>query len=204
MTPTINTLFCIGRNYALHAHELGNVVESEPVVFLKPNSSVSFGRDIVLPDYSSNVHHEVELVLLVGDIDGGTDGKISQQNLAGYGIGIDMTARDVQDKLKARRLPWTLAKGFRGAAVLTEFLPMADLSNLKLQLWVNDELRQDGNTSQMIYNVDYLLDFLHRHFGLQKGDVIFTGTPEGVGQLKAGDSVKLGLDGRHFYEFNVK
>lgn len=203
MTPTINTIFCIGRNYALHAHELGNAVEDEPVVFLKPNSSVNFGRDIVLPSYSNNIHHEVELVLLVGEI----DGKISQKNLAGYGIGIDLTARDVQDELKARRLPWTLAKGFKGAAVLTEFLPMTepmiDLANLGLQLWVNNELRQDGNTCDMIYNVDYLLDYLHQHFGLQAGDVIFTGTPKGVGQLKAGDSVKLGLDNSHFYEFNV-
>ena len=200
-TPTINTIYGIGRNYTLHAYELGNVVESEPAVFLKPNSSVNWGGDIVLPHFSNAVHHEVELVLLMGDM--ATDGKVNQKNIAGYGIGIDLTARDVQDELKSRRLPWTLAKGFKGASVLTEFLPMADLSDVRLQLWVNDELRQDGNSSQMIYNVDYLLQFLHRHFGLQAGDVIFTGTPAGVGKLSVGETVKLGLNNEHFYQFNV-
>ncbi len=200
--PIINTIYGIGRNYALHAYELGNVVESEPVVFLKPNSSINWGDTIALPEFSNAIHHEVELVLLMGE-PVLVNGTISQKSLAGYGIGIDLTARDVQDELKARRLPWTLAKGFKGASVLTKFLPMADLGDIRLQLWVNDELRQDGNSSQMIYNVDYLLQFLHRHFGLQAGDVIFTGTPEGVGKLSVGDRLKLGLNNTHFYQFNV-
>lgn len=192
----VGTIFCIGRNYAAHAAELGNVMEEEPVVFLKPAASLlAEGQPLVLPAFSREVHFECELVVLIGrDAD-----NVSEDDalacVAGYGIGLDLTARDVQAEIKARGLPWTKAKGFRGAACVSRFVPAAQLDpqQARFTLHVNGELRQQGDTSLMRFSVPYLVSYLSRLYGLREGDIVYTGTPAGVGALYAGDRLALDL-----------
>jgi len=178
----VSTVFCIGRNYAAHAAELGNAMEEEPVVFLKPAAALlQGGQPLQLPAFSQDVHYECELLAL--------------QYVAGYGIGLDLTARDVQTEVKAKGLPWTKAKGFRGAACVSAFVPAGELDPLaaRFTLQVNGQLRQQGDTTLMRFSVPYIVSYLSQVYGLRAGDVIFTGTPEGVGQLHAGDVLQLDL-----------
>lgn len=197
--PVAN-IFCIGRNYAAHAAELGNAVEEEPLVFLKPTSSlVADGATVALPAHSSDVHYEGELVLLVGK--GGVDVAEADAlaHVAGYALGVDLTARDVQSQAKIKGHPWTLAKGFRGAAWLSSFVPasrIADPQSLHFTLSVNGEVRQRGDTALMLFPVATLLSYLSRVYGLTAGDVIYTGTPAGVGALQPGDRVTMELPGQ--------
>lgn len=195
---TVGNIFCIGRNYSKHAEELGNTVPDQPMVFLKPTSSIIYNGDaIVLPEQSQNVHHEVELVIAIGK-----EGKnISEGNarhyIAGYGIGIDVTARDIQQKAKDNRHPWSVAKGFDTFAPISRFVavqPSTDFSAMKLSLAVNGEVRQHGKTSHMIFSVDTLIAYLSTIFTLSPGDLIFTGTPEGVSPIMAGDSIVATLN----------
>ncbi|WP_174875577.1 fumarylacetoacetate hydrolase family protein [Vogesella oryzae] len=192
----VNTVFCIGRNYAAHAAELGNAVEPEPLVFLKPNAALlPVGEPIRLPSYSSDVHYECELVVLIGE--GGDDIAEADalRHVAGYGIGLDLTARDVQGEAKRRGLPWTKAKGFRGAACISSFVPATalDPAAANFTLHVNGELRQQGDSRLMLYPVATIISYLSRTYGLQAGDLIYTGTPEGVGPLQPGDQLQLAL-----------
>ncbi len=198
---TVNNIYCIGRNYSEHIRELGNTPTGQPVVFLKPTTALSTANSLTLPKFSSDVHHEVELVLYIGkDID--DDRMPTLDDIAGFGVGLDLTARDIQSDLKAKGLPWTLAKGFRDGAWLSP-LTLGVPSTHKLCLAVNGQIRQDDSTDKMMYNYKDLLDFLHRHFGLRAGDLIYTGTPSGVGQLVAGDKLTIGLDNERF-EITVK
>ncbi len=177
----LRTIWCIGRNYAAHARELGNEVPQEPVVFLKPASSLLLtGGTLALPKDSNRVDHEVELVVGLGL------GKKPR-----YAVGIDFTARDVQEKLKKAGLPWTLAKGRRGFAAVGPFTD-AKLP-LDLTLAVNGEVRQRGSTKDMLWTVPQLVAYLDETFGLADGDLIFTGTPPGVGPLKSGDFIEASL-----------
>lgn len=188
----VNNIYCIGRNYAEHIAELNNTPSDNPVVFLKPTTSLTTSDKLTLPKFSNNIHHEVELVLYIGtDID---DNKTpTLDDVAGYAVGLDLTARDIQSELKAKGLPWTLAKGFRDGAWVSPF--RAGIPNThQLSLEVNGQTRQNDTTDKMLYNYEYLLNFLHTHFGLRAGDLIFTGTPSGVGQLTAGDKLVVGLD----------
>lgn len=177
----LRTIWCVGRNYAAHARELGNDVPEEPVIFLKPASALlATGGALVLPEDSNRVDHEVELVVGLGL------GKKPR-----YAIGIDFTARDVQERLKKAGLPWTLAKGRRGFAAVGPFVP-AELP-LDLTLAVNGEVRQHGSTKDMLWTVPQLLAYLDEKFGLSDGDIVFTGTPPGVGPLKSGDFLEASL-----------
>lgn len=195
----INTIFCIGRNYARHAAELGNTTEESPVVFLKPVSSVIHeGSAIELPAISSNVHHEAELVVLIGKGGRHITRENALQHVAGYAVGLDLTARDVQDTLKAKGLPWTIAKGFDTSACLSDFLDAAQLpdpTDLSFTLHVNGVPRQDGRTAMMLFPVDYIIAYLSSIFTLAEGDIIFTGTPEGVARIEAGDELLVALNG---------
>ena len=193
----VNNIYCIGRNYVEHIAELHNETPSEPVVFLKPNNSLlNQGSIINLPAYSQSVHYECELVLLIGqDADGDTPDEITSI-IAAYGVGLDLTARDVQSQLKAKGLPWTKAKGFRGAACVSDFVAASALSNPQdctFSLHINGVLRQQGQTSHMIYPLAAILQELATNYGLKAGDVVFTGTPAGVGELYAGDVLQLDL-----------
>ncbi|AUH50714.1 isomerase/hydrolase [Chromobacterium sp. ATCC 53434] len=199
-TVRIGNIFCIGRNYAAHAAELGNPVEDEPLVFLKPTSALlDESEPIRLPDYSSDVHHECELVVLIGK--GGDDIAPEQAlgHVAGYGIGLDLTARDVQGEAKRKGQPWTKAKGFRGAACVSALVPaarVADPQQLRFDLRVNGQLRQNGDAGLMLFTVARQISHLSRLYGLSDGDLIFTGTPEGVARIVSGDELELSLHGQ--------
>ncbi|AXE33522.1 fumarylacetoacetate hydrolase family protein [Chromobacterium phragmitis] len=195
----VGNIFCIGRNYAAHAAELGNRVETEPLVFLKPTSALlDESEPIRLSDYSRDVHHECELVALIGK--GGNDIPLARalSHVAGYGVGLDLTARDVQAGAKRNGHPWTKAKGFRGAACVSALAPaasVADPQRLTFELRVNGQLRQQGDAGLMLFSLADQISYLSRIYGLSDGDLIFTGTPEGVARLASGDRLDLSLHG---------
>jgi 2-keto-4-pentenoate hydratase/2-oxohepta-3-ene-1,7-dioic acid hydratase in catechol pathway len=179
----LGTIWCVGRNYAEHAKELGNALPSAPVIFLKPASSVVLsGGALRLPPDSKRVDHEVELVVARA-----ADGALLMA------VGVDFTARDIQEDLKKKGLPWTLAKGRPGFAALGPFVPAALPATLELS--VNGAVRQKGSTADMIFPVPKLLAYLDENFGLRRGDVVFTGTPSGVGPVAPGDRVEAALGG---------
>lgn len=189
----INTLFCIGRNYLLHARELNNPVPDEPIVFLKPNSAVVLNSGTIsLPEQSRDVHHEVELVIAIGKSGKNIPEAEALNYIAGYGIGIDFTARDIQQKAKEKGKPWSVAKGFDTFAPISTFLPYdgsKPFPDLTLELRINGETRQKGNTRDMLFPVPGLISYLSTIFTLSPGDLLFTGTPEGVGPVQPGDEI---------------
>lgn len=195
----IGKIICVGRNYAEHAKELGNEVPDKPVVFLKPASSIIFpGDEIKYPPFSDEMHHEVELVLLIGNKIKDASLEDAEIAIAGYGVGLDMTLRDVQSKLKSKGHPWTIAKCFDTSAVLSEFV-LKDDHNLTLDeeifLTVNDKERQRDKLNKMIFNPVELVQYLSSLMTLDEGDLIFTGTPKGVGKVNKGDVIKAGIVG---------
>lgn len=201
-------IICVGRNYADHARELNNEVPTEPVIFLKPDSAIlKDGKAFYLPDHLGGVHHELEIVLRICK-----NGKhISTKFAADYydqiGLGIDFTARDLQTKLKNKGLPWELAKGFDGSAVLGDFVPkgqLSDMANLQLELRVNGEKRQEGNTSDLLFSFEAIIAFVSQYFTLRQGDLIYTGTPAGVGPVVPGDTLEGYLNGEKRLGFQVK
>jgi 2-keto-4-pentenoate hydratase/2-oxohepta-3-ene-1,7-dioic acid hydratase in catechol pathway len=206
-THPVANIFCIGRNYAAHAAELGNAVEPEPVVFLKPTSALLHeGMPLTLPDFSQDVHHEVELVLLIGQGGKCIPRHQALAHVAGYGIGLDLTARDRQGEAKQKGLPWTLSKGFDGSACLSRFLPASAVTHpqaLHFHLDVNGVRRQTGDTRLMVYDLGFLIEYLSTRFTLQAGDLIYTGTPAGVAALAPGDVLDLDLNGQLQARFTV-
>jgi 5-carboxymethyl-2-hydroxymuconate isomerase len=191
-------LFCIGRNYVEHAQELNNEVPSQPLVFLKPTSTIIFDSEsIQIPPQSKNVHHEVELAVAIDKGGKNIPKEKALQHVGGYGIGIDVTARDIQQKAKEKGHPWTVAKGFDTFAPLSTFIKkdqVEDPQNLNLQISVNGEIRQSDSTKLMIHTVTDLIHYLSTIFTLQPGDVILTGTPKGVSAITQGDKIEASLD----------
>lgn len=187
----INTIFCVGQNYADHAKEMGGTVASSPVIFLKPsNAVIENGTPILLPTLSANVHHEVELTVLIGKGGRNISKPDAMNHVAGYGVGLDMTMRDVQLAAKKSGNPWSIAKGFFSSAPLspfTEASKIADPHRLEISLKVNGVVRQKTNSAKMNFKVDDLIVFLSSVFSLEEGDIIYTGTPEGVAQVVPGD-----------------
>ncbi|MEX1010518.1 MAG: fumarylacetoacetate hydrolase family protein [Balneolaceae bacterium] len=193
----LNNIFCIGLNYRLHAKEMNSAIPREPMVFLKPNSAVIFeGEPVLLPSRSSDVHHEIEMVIAVGGHGKNvTDDEVAPL-IAGVAVGIDFTARDLQQKAKSQGTPWSLAKGFDTFAPVSRFIRLedaGDLQNLQLTLNVNGEIRQQESTSDMIFTVREVIRYLSEVFTLQPGDLIYTGTPSGVGPVQSGDSLTATL-----------
>ncbi len=188
---TIGKIVCLARNYAEHAKELGNETPAAPVLFMKPASSViGDGEAVRIPAYSQECHYEVELAVLIGKKAQNVTAEQALEHVAGYGVGIDMTLRDVQNGLKAKGLPWEIAKGFDTSCPLSDFVPAAsvpDPHNLRLKLAVNGEARQDGCSSDMIHRVPQIIAHISTIFTLEPGDIILTGTPAGVGKVCAGD-----------------
>ena len=195
---SLGSIFCIGRNYPKHARELNNMVPDEPMVFLKPVSSViTSGETIQLPRQSQNVHHEVELVVVIGKKGRHISHADAYSHIAAYGVGIDVTARDLQQKAKKQRHPWSVAKGFDTFAPISNFERIketTDLGNMELSLQVNGSYRQQGHTENMYFGINDIIAHLSSIFTLHPGDLIFTGTPEGVSQIKAGDSIRALLN----------
>lgn len=201
-------LICIGRNYAAHIAELENERPTDPVVFIKPDSSVlPKEQDFYIPEFSDDVHHEVELLVKIKKVGKHIDPKFSNLYYDEIGLGIDFTARDLQSKLKEKGLPWEKAKGFDGAAVIGKWVSKdryADLENLSFQLEKNGEVVQDGNSSLMLWQIDELISYVSKYFMLKKGDIIFTGTPAGVSKVNPGDVLEGRIEGESFFKVNVK
>jgi 2-keto-4-pentenoate hydratase/2-oxohepta-3-ene-1,7-dioic acid hydratase in catechol pathway len=193
----VGKILCLGRNYRAHAAEMGSDVPTEPVVFLKPPTALlEEGEPIRLPSFSREIHHEVEMVLLVGREGRDIPREEALEYVIGYGVGLDLTARDLQAEAKKKGLPWTLAKGFDGSAPLSRFVradEVEDPGALDLELTVNGVVRQSSNTRLLVFPVDDLIMRLSRWFTLSVGDLIFTGTPEGVGPIGPGDRLEMRL-----------
>ena len=201
-------IICIGRNYADHIEELNNERPDDPVIFSKPETAVPRkGEPFFYPDFSQDIHHEVEIVLKISKIGKNIEEQFAHKYYEEIGVGIDFTARDIQSKLKAKGLPWELAKAFDRSAPVSDFVPkteFADLQNLSFRLDINDQTRQSGNTSFMLFKMDYIISFVSRYFTLKKGDLIFTGTPKGVGPVQIGDRLTAYIEDRKMLEFGVK
>jgi len=201
-------ILAIGRNYAEHIKELNNERPDEPVIFSKPDTAILRNNEpFYYPDFSKDIHHEVEILLKIEKEGKNIDPKFAHKYYKEIGIGIDFTARDLQQKAKEKGLPWDIAKGFNGSAPISEFVPLSDypdLKNLNFSLKVNGEYRQQGNTSMMLFDFDYMVAYLSRFFTLRKGDIIFTGTPKGVGPVKIGDRLEAFIEDKKMLEFEVK
>ncbi|MCF0074803.1 fumarylacetoacetate hydrolase family protein [Dyadobacter sp. CY261] len=201
-------IICVGRNYAEHIAELNNQTPDSPVIFLKPETAqIRLGEPFFYPDFSKDVHYEVELVVKINRVGKNIEERFAHKYYDEIGIGIDFTARDLQSELKAKGLPWELAKAFNGSAPVSEFVPVADFADIQdinFTLDVNDETRQNGNSSMMIYRINYLIAFVSRFFMLKKGDLIFTGTPKGVGPVAIGDKLTASIEGKKMLELFVR
>lgn len=200
-------IICVGRNYIDHINELSNEKPSEPVIFLKADSSVlSKDAPFVIPEFSNDVHYEVEVLVKINKVGKYISPKFASKYYNQIGLGIDFTARDLQSKLKAKGLPWEISKSFDGAAVLGDFVDkeqFADMQNLSFQLQKNGEVVQSGNTQDMLWPIDELVAYVSQFFTLKMGDVIFTGTPAGVGQINSGDELKGFLEDKIMFTVKV-
>jgi 2-keto-4-pentenoate hydratase/2-oxohepta-3-ene-1,7-dioic acid hydratase in catechol pathway len=202
-------IICIGRNYADHIAELANDRPVEPVVFLKPDTAILVNKQpFFIPAFSDDVHHEVEVIVRINRVGKYIESKFAHKYYDEIGLGIDFTARDLQQKLKEQGLPWEKAKSFDGAAVVSkEFISKADLgdlNNIPFALFKNDILQQNGNTSHMLWDIDDIIKHVSQYFTLKIGDLIFTGTPAGVSRVQENDTLKGTLAGREMFHIKVK
>lgn len=204
----VGKIVCLARNYAEHARELGNETPPAPVLFMKPSSAIiSDGEAVIIPSYSQECHYEVELALLISERTCKVSPNLAMNYLAGYGVAIDMTLRDVQSQLKAKGLPWEIAKGFDTSCPLSQFVPKTaidDPNALNLTLCVNGDLRQNGSTADMIHKIPDIISYVSNIFTLEKGDVILTGTPAGVGPVVPGDVMEAAINGIGKLKISVK
>ncbi|NND15385.1 MAG: fumarylacetoacetate hydrolase family protein [Eudoraea sp.] len=201
-------IICIGRNYAAHIDELANERPKDPVVFIKPDSAVlPKEQDFYIPEFTSNVHYEVEVLVKIKKVGKHIDPQYAHTYYDEVGLGIDFTARDLQNDLKEKGLPWEKAKGFDGAAVIGKWLPKSrfpDMNNLNFTLRVNDKLAQEGNTGHMLWKIDELIAYVSQFFMLKKGDILFTGTPAGVGKIDPNDYLTGYLEKHEMFSIKVK
>lgn len=202
-------IICIGRNYAAHAAEMKSEVPKEPVFFLKPDTAILPKRNpFYYPDFTQDLHHEVELVLHISKIGKSIEQKHAHKYYDAIGIGIDFTARDVQAECKKKGLPWEKAKAFDNAAPISEdFIPISEfenLNNINFRLEINNEVVQQGNTANLLFSFDELISYVSKYFTLKIGDLIFTGTPEGVGPVAINDKLACYIENKLMLGFNVK
>ena len=201
-------IICIGRNYTKHIEELDNEKPENPVVFLKPDSSVlAKNNPFFIPPFSNDVHYEVELLVKINKVGKHISKKFAPKYYDEIGLGIDFTARDIQQQCKEKGLPWEKAKGFDGSAVIGRFMDKSTLphvNELSFELLKNDEQVQKGHTSHMLWKVDELIEYVSQFFTLKKGDILFTGTPAGVGRVQEGDVLIGKLQGEEFLKVKIK
>ena len=202
-------IICIGRNYVAHAKELNNELPTEPVIFMKPDSALLRNSDpFYIPDWSRDLHHEVEIIVKINKLGKSIEKEFAPRYYSEVGLGIDFTARDVQNKLKDKGLPWEKAKAFDHSAVICkEFIPiesLADRNAIRFRLDINGITVQEGNTSLMIFPIDDLVAHISKYFTLKIGDLIYTGTPAGVGPVKIGDRLEGYLEDKKMFDFMVK
>lgn len=201
-------LICIGRNYAKHIEELDNERPDNPVVFMKPDSAILLKKQpFFIPEFSNEVHHEVEILIKIKKIGKYIEKQFAHKYYDEVGLGIDFTARDLQSELKAKGLPWEKAKAFDGAAVIGKWLSKTtfeDVNDIDFSLQVNGQTVQEGNTSHMLWKIDEIIEYVSKYFTLKIGDIIFTGTPAGVGPVKPNDQM-IGLIGdQEMFKIKVK
>ncbi len=201
-------IICIGRNYAQHIAELQNEKPTEPVIFLKPDTSILLKKQpFFIPEFSQDVHHEVELLVRINKIGKHIDQKFAHKYYDEIGLGIDFTARDLQAQLKEKGLPWEKAKAFDGAAVVGKFIKkeeFPDLNNIDFSLKKNGKTVQNGNSMLMIWKIDALIEYISKYFTLKIGDIIFTGTPAGVGRVKENDILTGFIGKTEMFSIKVK
>jgi acylpyruvate hydrolase len=201
-------IICIGLNYRKHAMEMGWPIPEEPVVFLKPDSALlKNNKPFFLPDFSDNIHYEVEVVIKISKLGKGIAPKFASRYYDELTLGIDITARDIQARMAKAGMPWELSKCFDGAAPLGRFIPVAEIENildLDFRLEINDKVVQQGSTSDMIFNINQIVAYVSRFFTLKTGDLIFTGTPPGVGQLRKNDNLTAYLGDKLLLDFMIK
>ncbi|OUV76011.1 MAG: 2-hydroxyhepta-2,4-diene-1,7-dioate isomerase [Flavobacteriales bacterium TMED123] len=201
-------IICIGRNYANHAKELGNTIPSEPLFFLKPETAIQpKGHPFFIPDFSNEIHYELELVVRIDRIGKNIDEKFAHKYYSQIGLGIDFTARDIQKKCKEKGLPWEKAKGFDGSAQISRrFIDKSelDLNNITFSLERNGEQVQNGNSKDMLFSIDKLIAYLSQFYTLKIGDLIYTGTPEGVGKVEQDDILKGFIGKREMFIVPIK
>jgi 2-keto-4-pentenoate hydratase/2-oxohepta-3-ene-1,7-dioic acid hydratase in catechol pathway len=201
-------IICIGRNYVDHIAELQNEKPSEPVVFMKPDSAILLKQHpFVIPEFSNDIQHEIELIVKINKVGKYIDAKFAHKYYDEISVGIDFTARDLQNELKAKGLPWEKAKSFDGSAIIGEFLPKSQfnsLENLTFELTNNNKTVQKGNTSLMMWTIDELISFVSQYFTLKIGDIVFTGTPAGVAAVKPEDVLEGFLEGNKLFSIQIK
>lgn len=201
-------LICIGRNYAAHIDELNNERPTEPIIFIKPDSAIlPKGQDFYIPEFSNEIHYEVEVLIKIKKVGKHIAEKFAHTYYDEVSLGIDFTARDLQSNLKANGLPWEKAKGFDGAAVVGKWVhkkKYEKLYNLGFSLLKNGEIVQQGDTSLMLWKIDELIAYVSTYFTLKKGDIIYTGTPSGVGKVAANDYLQGRIEGEDFFAIHIR
>jgi 2-keto-4-pentenoate hydratase/2-oxohepta-3-ene-1,7-dioic acid hydratase in catechol pathway len=200
-------IICIGRNYAEHAKEMKSEVPTEPVFFMKPETALLKDKDFYYPEFTKDLHHEVELVLKISKNGKHIAEEFASQYYNEIGIGIDFTARDIQQKCKEKSLPWEKAKAFDNAAPIGEFIPKANftsLNNISFQLNINGKARQVGNTKDLLFSFDKIISYVSQFITLKTGDLIYTGTPEGVSAVHIGDVLEAFIDNKKLFHLNIK
>lgn len=202
-------IFAIGRNYAEHIQELNNERPDEPVIFTKPDTAlIRSNGPFYYPDFSTDIHYEVELIIRICKEGKNIQEKFASKYYDSIGIGIDFTARDLQQKAKEKGLPWDIAKGFNGSAPVSDkFIPASEIKepkDINFSLKIDGELKQQGNTSMMLFNFDYIISYLSRFFTLRPGDFIFTGTPKGVGPVKVGNVLTAYIEDEKLLEVEIR
>ena len=201
-------ILAIGQNYAEHNKELNNAIPIEPVVFMKPDSAIlKNNKPFFIPDFTEELHYETELIVKFNRLGKNIDAKFSQRYFAEIGLGVDFTARDLQRKLKAGGKPWEISKAFDNSAVIGNFLPVAelgDIQNISFRLDLNGKTVQNGNSSNMIFPINELISYVSRFFTIKIGDILFTGTPVGVGKVAIGDRLEGYIFDKKMFDFIVK
>ena len=201
-------IICIGRNYAKHIEELKNERPSEPVIFMKPDSAILLKQHpFVIPEFSNDIHHEIELIVKINKVGKYIDTKFAHKYYDEISVGIDFTARDLQNELKTKGLPWEKAKSFDGSAVIGDFLPKSQfnsLENITFELTNNNKTVQKGNSNAMLYKIDEIISYVSQFFTLKIGDIIFTGSPEGVAAVKPEDVLEGFLEENKLFSIQIK
>ena len=201
-------IYAIGRNYVEHIEELNNEQPDEPVIFTKPDTALLRKNDpFYYPDFTNEIHYEVELILRICQQGKNIQEKFAHKYYDHVGLGVDFTARDLQNKAKEKRLPWTIAKGFNGSAPISNLVSLNDYpdkNNINFGLKIDGNIVQQGNTSLMLFSFDYIVSYLSKFFTLKKGDIIFTGTPKGVGPIQIGNRLTGFIEDKTFFDFEIK
>jgi acylpyruvate hydrolase len=201
-------IICIGRNYVDHTKELNNPIPKKPVFFMKPETSLlQKNNPFFYPEFSEDIHHEIEVVIKISKVGKHIQKEFAPNYYEEIGLGIDFTARDLQVSAKAKGLPWEIAKAFDHAAPIGKFLPKShftDVQNFDFELMINSEIRQQGNTNEMIFSIDEIIAYISQFVSLKIGDLIYTGTPAGVGSVSIGDRLQGFIGDEEMFDFDVK